>query len=140
MKIGYVIVAILSGVLLSTPTIATDDWKTEAEKWKAESKKWEEIAKSYEARYGWINDQLSWCSMNNSVNTFSDYDKPNCVKPSEPFCVIMKDCDDWEVQSYELDLETWVMCRKDYIRDAQDDAGCALLKIREGIDQAIEGN
>ena len=62
MKIRYVVVVTLSGLLLSTPTIATD-WQAEAEKWKAESRKWEAIAKSYEARYGWINDQFSWCSM-----------------------------------------------------------------------------
>ncbi|MDE0249516.1 MAG: hypothetical protein OXK72_00710 [Gammaproteobacteria bacterium] len=120
--------------------MAIDDWKAKAEKWKAESKKREAIAKSYEACYGWINDQLSWCSRNNSVDMFSNYDSPNCIKRSEPFYVIMKNCADWEIQSYKSDLETWATCRKNCIHDAQDDAGCALLQIREGIDQAIEGN
>ena len=77
--------------------------------------------------------------MNNSIGIFG-YDEPNCMVPSEPFCVVMKDCTDWELQDYKSNLESWVMCRKDYIQNAQDDADFVLLMIKEGIDQVIEGN
>ena len=132
-------VAILAGWFLITPTMASDNWKAEAERWKAHAKKWEAIAKSYEARYGWINDGFGWCSMNKGVSIISGYTGPYCYKPSEPFCVITKNCSEWEIGRYKFDVETWINCRKDYIRQAQDDAGCALQKIRQGIDQAIEG-
>lgn len=132
-------VATLAGLLLITPTMASENWKAETEKWKAEAKKWEAVAKRYEAQYGWINDQYGRCRLNRGLNTFSGYDGPICFKPSEPFCVVLKNCSKWEIESYKSDLDIWVTCRREYIREAQDDAGCALFKIREGIDRAIEG-
>ena len=139
MRLKEVTVATLAAWFLTTPAMASENWKAEAEKWKAEAKKWEAVAKRYEAQYGWINDQYRLCSLNRSLGTFSGYDGPNCFKPSEPFCAVLKNCSEWEIESYKSEIESWVRCRKEYIREAQDDAGCALLKIREEIDQAING-
>ncbi len=139
MRLKEMTVATLAGWLLITPTMASENWKADVEKWKSEAKKWEAIAKRYEDRYGWINDKYGWCSLNRNLNTFSGYDGPNCFKPWEPPCAMSRNCSDWEIESYKFELENWIACRKEYIREAQDDAGCALLQIREGIDEAVEG-
>ena len=121
------------------------EWKAEAEEWKTKAKIWESSAKVCNAKYGWINDQHSFCSMNKSVGGGifgGEYDSPTCYKPMKPFCVnsLYSKCSEWEVQSYNTELEQWVNCRKEYIRQAKDDAGCALVKIKEGIEKAIDGN
>jgi len=85
------VVTTLFVLFMSTSSIATD-WKSEAEKWKSEAKMWEAVAKSYEARYGWIDDQYVWCSMNTYID-FSGYDEPNCTEPSKPYCALVGDCD-----------------------------------------------
>lgn len=139
MRLKELGIATLAGWLLITPAMASDDCKAEVEKWKAEAKKWEAVAKGFEAKYGWINDKHEFCSMNRYINNFLGYDGPNCIKPMKPFCAVRKNCSESEVQFYKIELENWVMCRKKYIREGQDDAGCALVKIRKGIDQAIKG-
>ena len=139
MRLKEMVISILASWLLITPVMASDNWKAEAQKWKSEARKWKAIAKSYRTKYGWINDKYGWCNLNRSLTSFSGYDEPNCFKPSEPFCIALKNCSRWEIEIYKSDLENWVACRKEYIREAQDDAGCALLKIREGIDRAIKG-
>ena len=145
MGLKKMVVAVLAGWLVITPTMASDDWKAEAEnwkaeaeKWKSEAEKWQAMVKWYEAKYGWINDNNRWCRMNRSVGNIFGYDEPNCFKPSEPYCVKFENCNEWEVQRYKSELEQWVTCRNEYIREAQDDAGCALLKIKDRIDETIE--
>ena len=139
MRLTEVSVASVAAWILITPTMAAEDWQAEAKKWEAEAKKWEAIAKIYEDQYGWINEQFSWCSLNRDVSTFLGYSGPDCLRPFEPFCAALRNCSEWEIEDYKSNVNRWIECRREYIREAQDDAGCALLKIREGIDAAIEG-
>ena len=117
-------------------------WEAKAKAWEAKAKAWEVKAKIYDSKYGWINDQYLFCSMNKPINIFGRYDSPTCYKPMKPFCSnsLYSKCSKLEVQSYNTELEQWVDCRKEYIRQAKDDAGCALVKIKEGIEKAIDGN
>ena len=41
MRLKEMTVATLAGWLLITPTMASENWKADAEKWKDEAKKWE---------------------------------------------------------------------------------------------------
>ena len=132
MKITEMAIAALAGWLMITPTMAAEDWKSEAMMWRDGAKKWEAAAKMYEDKYG-------WCSLNRGLTTFSGHDGPVCLRSSEPLCAALRNCDEWEVERYNSDLDYWIECRNEYIHEARDDAGCALLKIREGIDAAIEG-
>ena len=133
MKNSRIFVFTFAALLCAISAAAETDWKAEAQKWKT-------IAKAYEVKYGWINDQYGWCSTNKGISTYGDYNEPNCPKPMKPWCATSYEgCQEWEIQNYKSDFAQWVECRKEYIREAQEDAGCALLKIRNGIERAVAG-
>lgn len=129
-----VLIALLAVNSHSTIAIGKEmSWEKEAQKWKA-------LAKYYHAKYGWIEDQHGWCSMNRSISNFGGYDEPDCFKPDKPWCSIMNTkCSYFEVENYRREMEDWVNCRRQYIEEAKADAGCALFQIKSGIDKAYSG-
>jgi hypothetical protein len=38
-------------------------------------------------------------------------------KPSKPYCAAMRNCSDWEVQSYKSDVESYFRKLKSYLAD-----------------------
>lgn len=121
----------------SSVALSEKDWKVEAEEWKSEAMMWKQVAESYQDKYGWIAEQYGFCSMNRGI-FLSSYAGPTCVKPAEPWCSFSIDgCAEWQVVMHKHDLEQWFQCRQNYVREAQQDAGCAIALIKDGIEEAI---
>ena len=75
---------------------------------------------------------LAYCSEPSPPSRYSKPEKPE--PPSRPYCAASRSCSDWQVRSYNSELEQYQSDLREYQSDVED----YVRKLKTYVDDAVE--
>jgi hypothetical protein len=63
------------------------------------------------------------------------YPEADCSKPMIPFCFSNKACTKSDISFFEMELDRYERCIKEYVNNVDGDIQCAQQKRREAVEQ-----